>query len=256
MIIAFVPCRLKSSRLPNKAIEDIYGVSAIERCLLNTINIKLVDKVVLATSTNPEDDILEKHTLNGRVEFARGSVEDVLERFMPIINKYNPEYILRITGDCPMVSFELAEYLIKSHIKSGCDVTLTKSKVALGVNSEVYSTGAIKKLKTLFPSTNYSEYLIWYFLNNPDLFSINRIDAPEKFIQDWRLTLDEFKDLELFRLIYQNLNIEKEPIPFDSIIHFFNKYPEAKFINNSLSVKYRDNIELINFLNKVTKFKI
>jgi spore coat polysaccharide biosynthesis protein SpsF (cytidylyltransferase family) len=254
MIIAFVPCRLKSSRLPNKATADINGVSSIERCLLNTTNIQLVDKVVLATSTNAEDDVLENHTLGGKVELVRGSEEDVLERFIPVIDKYNPEFIMRVTGDCPTVSYELADILIRSHIESGADVTLTKSKVPLGINSEVYSTSAIRKLRELFPVTNSSEYLIYYFLNNPTIFKINMVEAPPEYIHNWRLTLDESNDLELFQLLFEDLCIGKDPISFRSIVEFFKRNPESSLINLSNEIKYKNSAKLVEFLTADTTY--
>lgn len=252
MIVAFVPCRLKSSRLPNKAIREINGVSSIERCLLNTSAITKVDKVFLATSNNPEDDILARHTLDGTVELLRGSEEDVLERVMPAIEKYKPDYVLRITGDCPLVSYEMADYLINIHIESRKDVTITNSPTAIGLNSEIYTTAALLKLREYMPHTYHSEYLIWYFLNNPDLFSVNQVPVNEKYIQNWRLTLDEQNDLDLFNNIFKYLDAGKRPVSFDEVVHFFRENPEAVSINSQISVKYKDNQELIKILKQST----
>lgn len=252
MIIAFVPVRLQSSRLPNKAIQKIYGISAIERCLLNTLAIPEIDKVVLATSTNKEDEKLLEYNLNGRVEVVRGSEDDVLERFMPIIHRDNPDHIVRVTGDCPLVSTELGEITIKKHLVSNEDATFTLSKVALGTACEIYKTEAILKLKTLLSKTNHSEYLIYYFLNNPTIFSLNIFHAPEIFIKPWRLTLDEINDLELLNLIYKTLDIGRRPVSFNEVIGFFEKHPEASSININNVVKYRDNKDLIDYLKKAT----
>lgn len=255
MIIAFIPCRLKSTRLPEKAIKEIYGISAIERCLINAKAIPGIDRVILATSTNKEDDVLERYNLNDEIEICRGSENDVLDRFMPIIKKYNPDHIIRITGDCPLVSAELGEFIINSHIARQSDATFTLSKVALGITFEIYKTTAIYRLKELLPETTYSEYLIYYFQNNPNLFSLNIIEAPEKFIKNWRLTLDEENDLQLFNLIYRTLNIGKRAVSFDEIISFFEVYPEAVKINQSNIVKYRDNKELVAILKNATTLK-
>ena len=252
MIIAFVPCRLQSTRLPNKAIQEIHGISAIERCLINTMAIPGVDKVVLATSTNKTDDRLEKHNLNGSVEVVRGPEEDVLERFMPTIYKYKPEHIVRVTGDCPLVSSELGEETIHRHIQEGCDVTYTNSKVALGTACEVYKTDAILKLKQLLKRTNHSEYLIYYFLNNPNHFALNIFDAPGQYIKPWRLTLDEANDLELLNLIFRTLKVGRRPVTFHEVISFFKEFPEAAQINIGNIVKYRDNKELVEYLKRVT----
>jgi spore coat polysaccharide biosynthesis protein SpsF len=252
MIIAFVPCRLKSTRLPNKAIQDIFGMPAIERCLINTIAIPGIDKVVLATSTNKEDDKLLDYNLNGKVEVVRGSEDDVLERFMPIIHRDNPDHIVRVTGDCPLVSTELGELTIKKHIESSFDATFTLSKVALGTACEIYKTEAILRLKKILNRTNHSEYLIYYFSNNPAIFSLNVFDAPVQFIKPWRLTLDEKNDLDLLNLIYKTLDVKSRPVRFSEVIGFFEKYPEAAKINHNNVVKYRDNKELVDYLKKMT----
>lgn len=252
MIIAFVPCRLQSTRLPKKGIQEIYGISAIERCLINAQAIPGIDKVVLATSTNKSDDQLENCNLNGEVEVVRGPIEDVLQRFIPTIKKYAPDHIVRITGDCPLVSIELGEITIANHLINNCDATYTRSKVALGTACEIYKTEAILRLKELLPITNHSEYLIYYFSNNPEFFSLSTFDAPDKFIRSWRLTLDEPNDLELLNLIYSTFAIGRRPVRFDEIVNFFQKNPEAEGINKGNIVKYRDNQQLVDYLKAAT----
>jgi len=253
--IAFVPCRLKSTRLPNKAIQDIYGLSAIERCLINTKAIPGIRKVLIATTTNKEDDILERYNLNGSIEVLRGPENDVLERIIPALNKYKPDNVLRVTGDCPLVSPELSDLLIKKHISNDVDLTYTSSKVALGISCEVYKTEALIRLRGLSPKTNYSEYLVYYFLNNPNYFSINDVPSPTKFEKPWRLTLDENNDLDLLKMIYQYLDAGERPIHFAEVIEFFNLFPDAAKININNTVKYRDDLKLIEFLRKETTFK-
>ena len=183
MILVFVPCRLKSTRYPNKGISDIHGITAIERTLINAQAIKGVDKVILATSTAVEDDPLLCCNLDCKIEVVRGSEDDVLARIIPFIEKNKPDYIIRVTGDCPLVSSELAELLIQSHIETGADLTYTPSKTAFGIACEIYKAESLFKLRTYFPQTLHSEYLIYYFTNNRNLFQVNEFLAPEKFIK-------------------------------------------------------------------------
>ena len=72
MIVVFVPCRLKSTRYPNKGISDIHGTTAIERTLINAQSIKGVDKVILATSTEAVDEPLLRCNLDGKIEVVKG----------------------------------------------------------------------------------------------------------------------------------------------------------------------------------------
>jgi spore coat polysaccharide biosynthesis protein SpsF (cytidylyltransferase family) len=154
-----------------------------------------------------------------------------------------------------LVSSELAELLIQSHIETGADLTYTPSKTALGIACEIYKAESLFKLRTYFPQTLHSEYLIYYFTNNRNLFQVNEFLAPKKFIRNWRLTFDEPNDLELLRMIYSVLQIKKRSVSFDEVIKFFESYPEAANININNTVKYRDDEALAKYLKEATTFK-
>lgn len=252
MIIAFVPCRLKSSRFPNKALQEINGISAIERCLINTKSIPGVDKVFLATSTNSEDDELENYNLEGEIEVLRGPEDDILERILPTVKELNPKHVIRVTGDCPVVSPELGNLTIQNHLLKNCDASFILSNVAIGLSIEIYKAEAILKLRELFDTTDYSEYLIYYFINNPKYFSLNDISAPKKYDKPWRLTLDHHNDLELFDKIFKTLDIGRRPVLFDDLDIFFKKNPEASKINIDNIVKYKIDKQLIDKIKKET----
>ncbi len=156
-IVAVVPCRMKSSRLKHKAVLPIHGVSSIERCLINAMKIRGLSATVLATSTHPDDAVLEKHAREAGAGFLRGSEEDVLERFLAIADQTDPDIMLRITGDCPVVSYEIADYLIQSHLETKADVTYCAGPFAVGTNSEVYRISSLRRLRELVPATGFSE---------------------------------------------------------------------------------------------------
>ena len=214
-----------------------------------------IDKVILATSTNAEDDILEQMNLDNKIEVVRGSEDDVLSRFIPSIKHYQPDHIIRITGDCPLISSELGDILISSHLRSGADATFTLSKTALGIALEVYKTDAVMKLRNLFLETTHSEYLIYYFLNNPNQFKLNIVEAPRRFIRPWRLTLDEANDLELFNFMYETLQVGNRPVQFNEVESFFEKNPGASEININNVVKYKQDQDLIAYLKNATTYK-
>ena len=85
-----------------------------------------------------------------------------------------------MTGDCPFISSNIIEILIKNHKKEKADITIAK-KAAAGTYGEVYRIKALKKkffLKS--KSTKYSEYLPYYFLHNKKNFKIRKINLPSK----------------------------------------------------------------------------
>lgn len=255
-IIAGIPCRMKSSRLRQKAMLEIEGLPSIERCLINAGAIPGVQEVVLLTSMHPDDDLLANFAKSKGYNCIRGSEEDVLERILMAGERYEPDLILRITGDCPLISFEIMAYMISEHIRLEADASYCHQNIAVGTAGDVYSYSALKKLRRLVPYTDFSEYLIMYFINNPAHFKTTEINLPQRFRHpEWRLTLDEQADLELIRKIYAFAGIEASPLAFISIENFFSSYPDYAMLNAASELVYKTKPELIQLIKEKTAIK-
>lgn len=253
-IAVIIACRMKSTRLPKKAILNIGKYSSIETCIKNTMKFRNTNYVVLATSDLPEDDILKDYTYSDSVIFHKGHPDDVVQRYLDIIDRLRIDVFFRVTGDCPYISADIADFLLEKHFETGADYTNGR-EAAVGTNMEVISSNALRKVKKHFPSANYSEYMTWYFQNNPEHFKLNIIDLPGKWLRDYRLTLDYPEDLELFKKIeayFDEMNIEYN---IDSLFEFLDNNPKIASINKHLTLKYKTDKALINTLNKVTKIK-
>ncbi len=250
-----VICRLKSTRLREKALLPINGVASIERCLLNCLAVRGVDSVVLATSDLPDDDPLAKVTLDGRVKVLRGDPENVAMRMVQAADLVQADIILRVTGDCPVVSPEILEYLIASHFETGADFTAPTNEHAIGTAGDVYTVAAIRKLLGVSVPLAHTEYLSFYFRNNPKIFSINDVVLPQKWRKKWRLTLDEPRDLDMFQELFSGLKVGFEPTFFTDVIKYFERHEATALINESVSLKWRDNTELVEAIKIETKIE-
>lgn len=247
-----VICRLKSTRLPKKALLPIYGIPSVERCLINCLAVPSVDEVVLATSNLPDDDPLEAFTLNGKVRIVRGSPENVAERMLEAAGLTKADIIIRVTGDCPAVSPEVLQYLIEQHLQKGADYTQELSSSA-GISGNIITVEALQRLVQQPKPLTHTEYLSFYFVNNPSLFTINQVSLPKELhYPSWRLTLDEPKDLELFEQIYQNLDVKNEPLYFSRIRDYLTENRHISKINQDVSTKWIDQASLVEEINKAT----
>jgi N,N'-diacetyllegionaminate synthase len=253
-IAVIIACRLKSSRLPRKAVAKIGDLSSVEFCIKNSMSFRNINHFVLATSDVEEDAELEKYTYSPSVIFHKGHPLDVIERYLGIINILKVDVIVRITADMPYVSNDILEPILKSHFESGADYSRAK-KAAIGTNLEVINAEALRRVKTHFPSADYSEYMTYYFTNNPEHFKINEIDLPKELVRDYRLTLDYPEDLELFNKIQDYLKEKNLPCELKNVFHFLDENPEIAAINSQMEVKYFTDKTLVDTLNKYTKIK-
>ena len=253
-IATIIACRLKSSRLPKKAILKIGDVSSIELCIKNALKFKGVDKTILATSTLEQDSELKDYTYDNSVIFHRGDPIDVIQRYIDAIDKYDIDIVVRITGDMPYVSNEIFQILIREHFRKGADYTTAK-KAAVGTNLEIINSNALKKIKSFFPSADYSEYMTYYFTNNPDYFNLNFVDLPPELVRDYRLTLDYEKDLIMFRKIEEYLKENNIEYNLRELFKLLDNNKDLAKINSSCTLKYKTDKELIKKLKEKTTIK-
>ncbi|MGL1891744.1 MAG: acylneuraminate cytidylyltransferase [Spirochaetaceae bacterium] len=212
--------RLDSSRLPNKALFEIFDLSVIEHAMkaLKKVN---VDKHILVTT---EDSLHDLAPLAKKFDFEIfcGSKNNVLERYVDAIKKYNLKQIIRATGDNPLVSYELANILIDLHNTNNHDYSgYLNNPVGTGV--EVVESRVL--IQALNESTKQYdlEHVTPYIYNNKDKFSVFQGDAPLKYLlKDTFVTIDTQDDynriVKLFHELYHN-----EIISLESVIQWLKK---------------------------------
>ena len=251
-IAAIVACRMKSSRLRQKAALPLLGVPSVERCLQNCLLMAHVDEVILATSTLEEDKVLKNHTLGDRVQFWQGDPEDVIQRYLGACDKYGIDVIVRVTADCPVISPEITDILLNSHFATGADYTGPKS-CAVGSSPEIYNTEALKRVIALLGKADHSEYMTWYMRNNADIFKVNIVDLPLGFHRNYRLTLDHQEDLEMFNRLYSALDQQNLQPTLRNVFSVLDGDRSIPSINQHVTLLYQTDQALINKLNMITR---
>lgn len=244
-----VICRLKSTRLAKKALLPIHAIASIERCLFNCLAVRNIQQVVLATSYLPEDDPLEQYDMDGRVKILRGDPDNVARRLIQAAEETEANIILRVTGDCPAVSPEILEILVQEHLRNGPDLTIPTAEHAPGTAGDVYTVSSLYRLLKQKKPLTHTEYLSFYYVNNPKLFTVQKVDLPDQFKKpEWRLTLDEHEDLELFQEIYSDLDIRQQSLFFSTLSQHLIDKPHLVQLNSHVSLKWKDNLHFFEEL--------
>lgn len=225
MTIAFIQARMGSIRLPNKVMKMVNGKPLIEYLLLRVAKAKLIDKVVVATSINSNNDILVSFVNSLGFETYRGSEQDVLSRFYEAAKFYNAATVLRITADCPLVDPILIDSLIGEYFESGSDYATNTLPPTYpdGLDVEVFSFQSLERAYQEALAPNEREHVTPY-IRYSGLFKIhntlNKIDYSDR-----RWTVDEVDDFEVVSNIFQYFHPD---IYFDwnKIIQIENLRPE------------------------------
>ena len=122
---AIIFSRFSSQRLPGKALMDISGRSLLGRVIDRTREIQGIHKIIIATSTDVEDDQIENFSKKENIEIYRGSLDDVASRALDTCVKYNLDKFVRICGDRPFFSPNLISELIELSNSSNFEIITT-----------------------------------------------------------------------------------------------------------------------------------
>ena len=99
-----VQARMGSSRLPKKVMSVIYENKTVLDCVTDQLSYsKLIDNLVVATTSKKTDDPIENHLQKNGISCFRGNENDVLDRYYQCAKKHNFEIIVRIPADKPII---------------------------------------------------------------------------------------------------------------------------------------------------------
>ncbi len=255
-IIALISARLASRRLPNKALLLYNGKTTIERIINNLKYSKYIDKIIVATSTSPTDNKLYNYCKLKKYNCFRGHEKNIFKRYFDAVKKLKPNIIVRVTGDNPYTNSEITDFMIRKHIKNKADFThMNKSKLPIGVCPEILNFNTVEKILNLKVNFDYSEYMTFFYTNNPKIFKINLLEPPKNFKVKGklRLTLDYKKDLIFLEKLSLLSDESKKPKKLSEIYSIVQKYPYLRKINNKIKQKWKVNKKFISEISKATK---
>lgn len=207
-VVASIEARMGSSRLPGKVLEDVGGTAALGRLVARLNACQRLDDVVLATSTAPQDDVLEEWGRANGLEVHRGSEDDVLQRVVDAQRSMNSDIVVEVTGDCPLLDPGVIDLGIETFFANECDV-VTNARVPSwpqGADVQVFRTDALAHVAQTIDDPAVREHVSLYFYENPALYRVIHLLAPPQWqAPNLRLQLDYAEDLAFIRAIYDRL---------------------------------------------------
>ena len=210
-----IQARMGSTRLPGKVLKTVSPNSNITllEYMVNRVNkSKLIDRVVVATSTNkiddPVSDLVKDRLFNTKV--FRGSENDVLSRFYECAMDNNFDIIVRLTADCPFIDPDVIDKCIISHVESGADYTSntcppSESLYPDGSDIEVFGFNTLATTNSYAATKESREHVTFFMWKNSKMFKTKLIKDLDEDLSSFRYTIDYPEDLEVFRLIYTEL---------------------------------------------------
>ena len=236
-VIAVTQARSGSTRLPNKVLLKIEDKTLLQIHIDRIKQAKQVDAIIIATTIEKADDVIASLANSLYVMYHRGSENDVLDRFYQTVKDIQPDYIVRLTSDCPLIDPMLLDEVIAKAKEEDLDyyANVIEEQYPDGQDIEVIKFSALEKAWKEASLKSDREHVTPYIRNNStykggSLFKSNNHDLDDNY-NHVRLTVDEPKDLEVIKHIVNDLGLDKD---WRTYAEYYLNNPKVKALNDTI----------------------
>jgi spore coat polysaccharide biosynthesis protein SpsF len=226
--LGVVQARTTSSRLPGKVLLPLLGEPMILRQLERITRASTLDLIVVATSEDESDDDLAFVIADAGYDLIRGSLDDVLARFIRVIDEYHPDTIVRMTADCPLTSPAVIDLIAHAFDASETDYASNTMIPTYpdGLDVEVVTAQALRKVAEISSDPDEREHVTLGLYRRPEQFSVvNVVDPSGLDHSDLRLTVDTPEDFAFVEVIYQRLFAANPEFEYVDVLRLLNDDP-------------------------------
>jgi len=203
--VIIAQARMSSTRLPGKTLMDLGGRPVVDHVIERARASRLASDVWVATTTDATDDVLVAHLDELDVPYVRGSLDDVLARYVEAAEASHADAIVRITCDCPLIDPEVIDKVIEAYHAlpqvDYCSNTLRRT-YPIGMDTEAFSREALVCASLEGMRAPEREHVTPYIYQHPEIFCLRNVEAPQWATRpELRLTVDELADLDALRAL-------------------------------------------------------
>jgi spore coat polysaccharide biosynthesis protein SpsF len=225
--LAILQARMSSTRFPGKVLAPLQGKPMILRQLERIRRAKKLDGVVVATSTDPSDDLLTRTLEAENLLVVRGELDDVLERYVRVIDEFKPDTVVRLTGDCPLTSPAVIDKVIAEFQQADVDYASNTLEPTYpdGLDVEVIRASVLQAYSSLCNDSAEREHVTLGIYRHPETYSLfnirHRVD-----LSDLRWTVDNEQDFQFVDWVYETLLPQNAEFDLEQILSLVEKFPE------------------------------
>lgn len=224
--MAILQARMTSTRLPGKVMAPLLGEPMVARQLERIERASSIDRIVVATSTDASDDKLAAFLEGIGVDVVRGALDDVLGRFVQVLDAFAPEVVVRLTADCPLISPRVIDDVFRQFASSDVDYCSNTLQPTFpdGLDVEVVRAEVLRAVDAETTDRDEREHVTLGIYRQPDRFRLANHAGPED-LSGLRWTVDTPDDLAFVTRIYEMLAPEHPAFDLLDILALLARTP-------------------------------
>ena len=239
-VVAIVQARMGSTRFPGKTLYPIAGKPLLWHSIHRLQSCRTIDQIVIATSSRDVDDEIESFAEALGVGCVRGPEDNVLARFVLAADRYDPEVIVRVNGDAPLIDSDFIDYMVDALIESDSDYVRIQEGISCGHDGvDPFSRRALRKLVWNAGHDPVArEHVTGYFKQHPDFVKTIYLDL-EKALQfeGARLSVDTKADIDFVETVHERLGVGAGEADLREVLSLLRREPDLVGINQHVQQK-------------------
>lgn len=216
---------MSSSRFPNKVLKTICGKPLLLVCCKRLLGPNV--RLRILTSSDQTDDLIEQFCRNHEVDYSRGSLENVLERYYLNVNRLDDNAIVvRATSDNVVPNYGFLTAMVEKFVDTDCDYmasTAIKCGFAYGLSLEVMYASAIKKAYHNSRTEYEKEHVTPWIKNSLKSINFTNLDLGWPDTSSLECTIDTKIQYDNLKVIFEDSDISIVGRELDDVQKFLNK---------------------------------
>jgi spore coat polysaccharide biosynthesis protein SpsF len=201
--VAIVQARATSTRLPNKVLLPLAGISVLGHVLRRVAATRGIDAVCCAVPEGSAHDAVAAEATRFGAAIFRGNENDVLARFAGAARALNAEVVMRVTSDCPLADPDICAQVIALRVARNADYACNNMPPSWphGLDCEVFTTEALYRAERDATDPFQREHVTPWIRTCSGLARAN-LDGPGGEVSENRWTLDFPEDFQFFERLF------------------------------------------------------
>lgn len=255
-VVTIIQARTGSTRLPNKVLLSAAGEPLLLHLVRRVQKAKLSGTVVVATTNNDEDNIIEELCNENDIPCFRGHSTDLLDRHYKAAIKHDADVVVKIPSDCPLIDSKIIDRIISHYLenieKYDFVSNLRPPSFPDGNDVEVFSFDSLEYTWREARKDYEREHTTPFIWTRPEKFKIGNVlwNTGLDYSLSHRWTLDYEEDYTFIRLVFEELYHQNPNFGLYDILNLIEKKPHMSKINNNYSGQFWYNKEGFNFLHE------
>jgi spore coat polysaccharide biosynthesis protein SpsF len=235
-IILIIQARMGSTRLPGKIMLPLGETVVLDYSVTRCRMVERLEDVIVATSTLQADDAVADWCESNGVTCFRGSQDDVLSRYYECAKQIRPDYVIRVTSDCPFIDYDMINAIIDCMEQEQKDIVVHDQEPPRGLWSEIVSFSALEYMHKNGHEGRHREHVTYYAYEFPEKFTRHVYALPaEMKHSELRITLDTQDDYNMLQKVAGHF--KEVTVPSGDVVRYLIENPEVAALNAHIKQK-------------------